>query len=131
MKKIALILMCASIASVMVATESQHRTEMVQSRGQPEFQPMSYNFVVSEYVGSAEITLTSVEVYATETSPLIYAISSNVASAPGITTGDRKVRDVDLCSTGNLYTNTNTDKRNALSGKTVKLPRGAISCSLT
>ena len=127
MKKIALILACAFVTTTMLATESKHRTELVKSRGQPEVQPLNHNtFVEFEYVGNAEIALVSAEVYATETTYPINAISNEAVTAPGIAVGDRKVRDVDLCGTG--Y-NIHTDKRIALSEKTVKLPRGAISCS--
>jgi hypothetical protein len=130
MKKIALILMLCS-ATVLMAATTEHRTESVKARGQPEIQPMSYNFVVSEYVGSVEIAVLSAEVYATET-PSLVAINENFESVPGITKGVRKVRDVDLCSKGE-YTNTNTDKRSEIRNRTTRLARGygSISCSLT
>ena len=125
MKRIALMFMLMSVTFVMVATTA-HRTEMVKARGQPHYE-VSINAYTPEIV-CIEIAVVNSEVYVTETLSLMVAISSNTESVPEITTGVRKVRDVDMCSCGNLYTNRNTDKRSALTNKTVRLPRGSVSC---
>lgn len=109
------------MSTAMVGMEYQPRTEVVQSRGQPEFNSFSYDtYVISDL---PEVFLNE-EVLILE-SPVKFAVSSvETVTGPGLESGDRKVRDVDLCSIGK-YSN-NTDKRNALNAKTVRLPRGAI-----
>jgi hypothetical protein len=121
MKKIALILFYASISSAMVATESRPQKETASSRGRPEFNSFSYDTYV---ISDLPEVFSNEKVLILENSVNFAAISVETVSSPGLESGDRKVRDVDLCSLGK-YSN-NTDKRSSLSSKTVRLPRGAI-----
>lgn len=123
MKRIALILMFASISIVMFANKSAptHTEKGVKARGQPTIE-LNYNvYAVPEFVGSAEVSI--VETYSTGSilSPVIVT-RNPVEYVKGIVTGTRKIRDVDSCN-GNLYTYSN-DKRNAIKIKTPRLARG-------
>ncbi len=123
MKKLALILICASISTSIVAMEHQPRTETAQSsRGQPEYSSFNYDtYVITDLPESVVIQ----EVYLPKNPP--YAVLNvKISTAPEIIKGNRKVRDVDL-ERSNKYSN-NTDKRSILNNKTVRLPRGAIRC---
>ena len=115
MKRIALILMFASISIVMFANKSAptHTEKGVKARGQPTIE-LNYNvYAVPEFVGSAEA--------GSILSPVIVT-RNPVEYVKGIVTGTRKIRDVDSCN-GNLYTYSN-DKRNAIKIKTPRLARG-------
>ncbi len=125
MKRIALLLICASFTSAMVATSFQPETEVgIKSRGQPSYQPFTYEtYVVSEL---PEMNL-SEELFVSEIFSPFIATNSEAVLVPGITVGNRKVRDVDLCSSSNSY-NKNIDIRTAIKNKNTRLPRGSIRC---
>jgi hypothetical protein len=130
MKKIMLILICASFVSTMVANEANQNIRSAKARGQPEVQPLQLHnadiFIVSE----VEYGTTGIELVVAKEHPAKSPNSNGIAETaathyvPETNKGDRKVRDVDSCEMATNY-NT-TDKRNALHTKTVKLPRGSV-----
>ena len=129
MKKIVLIFMFASI-TLMVASESTSRTDTVQSRGQPQLHAEFNYDAIPRFV---EFVVVPVEVESFDTegfSPGIVVCTPNEIALM-VLEGSRKIRDVDWCSIGNLYTNKNTDKRNAIKNKTPRLARGYGSTART
>lgn len=98
MKRVGLILMIASMTFEVSAIESSSRTteQKVLARGQPEIQQ---TFLISsaDFSEAIEITVLASESYQSE-NPGIVATNLDGKNEMVVNTGNRKVRDVDLCN---------------------------------
>lgn len=127
MKRIGIVLMLSSVAIMSMGSEiAQITHERRLARGQPEEKAITPLFAVENF----EYTLSEIspyEVYALENlgNPIILERNGEEIRKVVIN-GIRKYRDVDWCSSGELY-DFNFDKRSAITHKITRLPRGHSS----
>lgn len=98
MKRVGLILMIASMTFEVSAIESSSRTteQKVLARGQPEIQ-QTFSYSYAGFSEDIEDIMLDSESYQPE-NPGIVATNLEGKNEMVVSTGDRKVRDVDSCS---------------------------------
>lgn len=117
MKKLILVSLLMAFAGTVIVAHATETHKVVKARGQPK----------NEFL----YEIPSIEIVAVSIAKIRPMLSIKIRDlekiAPTVLKSDnRKVRDVDWCSTGE-YNYNNTDKENAITDKTVRLARGSLS----
>lgn len=127
MKKMRIMFMLMSLSFVLTMSAAPTITDKnMKARGQP---PTKESYNVSELYAPVNVEYADVNLSVVNFEMPYAGIVAKNATAKNentkaINAGIRKVRDVDLCSTGGLYSNKNTDKRAGIRNKTQRLARG-------